>query len=206
MGKSLVVGLTGGFGTGKSTVVQFFRKLGAEVLDADEIAHKALKRGSPVFEQVAELFTEACQKGGKKLDRSVIANEVFSDPKKRERLEALVHPYVFEKIKDKIEASSREIVIVEIPLLFEAGFEVLCDKVIAVKCNYAVKRKRFSKRRFSDEEIRARERAQMPEALKIQKADFVLDNSNSIYQTRRDTVVLWTKLESLCKAKLSSSK
>ena len=199
MKAKLVVGLTGGFGTGKSSVAQFFRKLGAEVLDADEIANRALKKGSPIFDQVAELFSGACEKGGKKLNRTKIADEVFADPKQRERLEALIHPYVYQKIKDKVEASDREIILVEVPLLFEAGFHTLCHKVVTVKCSFAVKQKRLKRKGFSVEEIRAREKAQMPEALKIQKADYVLDNSKSIYQTRRDVEILWTKLEALLK-------
>ena len=195
----LVVGLTGGFGTGKSSVAQFFRKFGAEVLDADKIAHDALKKGSPVFDQAVELFSEACEKNGKKLNRDKIAEDVFADPQKRKQLEALIHPYVYKKLKDKIDASDRGIILVEIPLLFEAGFQTLCDKVVVVKCNFNVKEKRLNRKRFTTEEIRAREKAQMPETLKAQKADFVLDNSNSIYQTRRDAELLWNKLESLSK-------
>jgi len=195
----LVVGLTGGFGTGKSSVAQFFRKFGAEVLDADKISHDALKKGSPVFDQVVELFSDACEKNGKKLNRDKIAEDVFTDPQKRKQLEALIHPYVYEKLKDKIESSDRNIILVEIPLLFEAGFQTLCDKVLVVQCNFSVKEKRLNRKRFTTEEIRARERAQMPEALKAQKADFVLDNSKSIYQTRRDAELLWHKFESLSK-------
>jgi len=195
----LVVGLTGGFGTGKSSVAQFFRKFGAEVLGADKIAHDALKKGSPVFDQVVELFNEACEKNGKKLNREKIAEDVFADPQKRKQLEALIHPYVYKKLKDKIDASDRSIILVEIPLLFEAGFQTLCDKIVVVKCNFNVKEKRLNRKRFTTEEIRARDKSQMPETLKVQKADFVLDNSNSIYQTRRDAELLWNKLESLSK-------
>lgn len=194
MVQKLVVGLTGGFGTGKTSVAQFFRKLGAEVLDADEIAHRALKKGSPVFDQVVELFSGPHERNVKKLDRAKIADEVFTDAKKRERLEALIHPYVYGKIKDKIEASSRDVIVIEVPLLFEAGFETLCDKVVVVKCDYAAKQKRLMRKRYTVQEIRARERAQMAESLKIKKADFVLDNSRSIYETRRETERLWTKL------------
>ncbi|MBU9888909.1 MAG: dephospho-CoA kinase [Candidatus Omnitrophica bacterium] len=195
----LVVGLTGGFGAGKSSVAQFFRKFGAEVLDADKIAHDALKRGSPVFDRVAELFEAALEKNGKKLNREKIAEEIFANRKKRAMLEALVHPYVHDRLKEKIRASERKIILVEVPLLFEAGYQDLCDKVLVVKCNHQAKQKRLGKKGFAPEEVRARERAQMAEALKAQKADFILDNSNSIYQTRRDAELLWRKLESLLK-------
>ncbi len=199
MVQKLVVGLTGGFGVGKSSVAQLFRKAGAEVIDADKIAHDALKKGSPIFDHVAVLFGEAWERGGKKLNREKIAQEIFADPEKRKQLESLVHPYVYEKIKEKIDRAVKRVVLVEVPLLFEAGFETLCDKTLVVKCNSVVKQKRLKSKRFSIEEIRAREKAQMPESLKAQKADFILDNSKFISQTQREVERLWYKFESLSK-------
>ncbi|HOW58794.1 MAG TPA: dephospho-CoA kinase [Candidatus Omnitrophota bacterium] len=199
MVQKLVVGITGGIGTGKSSVARLFRKYGAEVIDADQIAHDALKKGSPVFDQIAVLFGDAWENHGKKLNREKIAEEVFSNPEKRKQLEALIHPYVYEKIKENIEETVKRTVIVEVPLLFEAGFQKLCDKVLTVKCNRTVKQKRFKGKRFSAEEIRTRENAQMPESLKIQKADFIIDNSGSISQTTRQVEQLWHKFESLSK-------
>jgi dephospho-CoA kinase len=173
--------------------------MGAEVIDADEIAHDAMKKGSPVFDAIIELFEEALHPGGKKMDREMLAEIVFADPKKRKELEAVIHPYVYEKIQEKIEASGRQVILVEVPLLFEAGFEKLCDKVVTVTCNSSVKMKRLKKKRFTEEEVRARERAQMSEALKAQKANFVIDNSKSIYQTQREIERLWYKFVSLSK-------
>jgi len=194
-----VVGLTGGFGVGKSSVAQLFKNLGAEVIDADEIAHAAMKKGSPVFDSIIELFEEALHPGGKKMDREKVAEIVFTDSKKRKELEAIIHPYVYEKIKEEIEASERKVILVEVPLLFEAGFETLCNKIAVVACNSAVKMKRL-KKKFTEQEIRARERAQMPEALKAQKANFVIDNSKSIYQTQREVERIWYKFVSLTKS------
>lgn len=199
MVQKLVIGLTGGFGVGKSSVAQRFKNMGAEVIDADEIAHDAMKKGSPVFDPIIELFEEALHFGGKKMDRAKIAGIVFTDPEKRKELEAIIHPYVYEKIKERIEASERPVVLVEVPLLFEAGFEKLCDKVVAVTCNPAVKMKRLKNKKFTEQEIRARERAQMSEALKAQKANFVIDNSRSIYQTQREIERLWYKFIALSK-------
>lgn len=199
MVQKLIVGLTGGFGVGKSSVAQRFKNLGAEVIDADEIAHDAMKKGSPVFDPIIELFEEALHPGGKKMDREKVAEIVFADPKKRKELEAIIHPYVYEKIKEKLEASDRRVIIVEVPLLFEAGFETLCDKVMVVTCNTSMKMKRLKNKKFTEQEIRARERAQMAEALKAQKADFLIDNSKSIYQTQREVERLWYKFISLSK-------
>ena len=199
MVQKIVVGLTGGFGVGKSSVAQRFKNFGAEVIDADDIAHAAMKKGSPVFDAVIELFQEALHPGGKKMDREQLAEIVFADPKRRKELEAVIHPYVYQKIKEKIEASEHRVIIVEVPLLFEAGFETLCDKVLVVTCNSTVKMKRLKRKRFPEQEVRARERAQMPEALKAQKADFLIDNSKSIYQTQREIERLWYKFVTLSK-------
>ena len=199
MVQKLVVGLTGGFGSGKSSVAHLFKKMGAEVIDADKIAHDAMKKGSPVFDPIIELFGEALHPGGKKMDRDMLAEIVFADAKRRKELEAVIHPYVYEKIKEKIEATDNRVVLVEVPLLYEAGFEKLCDKVLAVTCNFPIKMKRLKSRRFSEQEVRAREKVQMPEFLKAKKADFVLDNSKSIYQTQRGVERLWYKFISLSK-------
>jgi len=199
MVQKLVVGLTGGFGVGKSSVAQRFKNMGAEVIDADDVAHAALKKGSPVFDAVIELFEEALHPGGKKMDREKLAEIVFADPKKRKELEAVIHPYVYQKIKEKIDGSESRVILVEVPLLFEAGFEKLCDKVLVVTCNSAIKMKRLVSKRFPEHEVRARERAQMPEALKMQKADFLIDNSKSIYQTQREIERYWYKFVALSK-------
>ncbi len=200
MVQKLVVGLTGGFGVGKSSVAQRFKNMGAEIIDADEIAHDAMKKGSPVFDLIIELFEEALHPGGKRMDREKLAEIVFNDPKRRKELEAIIHPYVYKKIEEKIEASERQVILVEVPLLFEAGFEKLCDKVVVVTCNSTVKMKRLICKKFTEQEVRARERAQMSEALKAQKGNFIIDNSKSIYQTQREIERLWYKFVSLNKA------
>ena len=200
MVQKLIVGLTGGFGVGKSSVAQRFKNFGAEVIDADQIAHDAMKKGSPVFDPIIELFEGALHPGGKKMDREKVAEIVFADPEKRKELEAIIHPYVYEKIKERIDSSGRRVILVEVPLLFEAGFETLCDKVVVVTCNSTVKMKRLKSKKFTEQEVRARERAQMAESLKAQKADFIIDNSKSIYQTQREIERLWYKFVSITKS------
>ncbi len=199
MANKIVVGLTGGFGVGKSSVAQRFKNFGAEVIDADDIAHASMKKGSPIFDPIIELFEEALHPGGKKMDREKLADIVFLDPKRRKELEAVVHPYVYEKIKEKIDASEKRVILVEVPLLFEAGFETLFDKVLVVTCNSTVKLKRLRYKGFPEAEVRARERAQMPESLKAQKADYVIDNSKTIYQTQREIERFWYKFVNLSK-------
>lgn len=200
MTKKLVIGLTGGFGVGKSAVAQRFKNLGAEVIDADQIAHDGMKKGSPIFDPIIELFEEALHPGGKKMDREKLAEIVFADPQKRKELEAVVHPYVYQKIQERIEASGQRVILVEVPLLFEAGFEKLCDKIVTVTCNSSIKLKRLKRKGFPEQEVRARERAQMSESLKAKKAHFIIDNSKTIYQTQREIERLWYKFVSLNKS------
>jgi len=172
--------------------------LGAKVIDADRIAHRALRKNSPLFKKIVALFPEALNARGQ-FCRDRIAARVFSDPRKRKRLEALIHPYVFREIQRKTKTFGKKVVIVEVPLLFEAGFESLCDKVIAVVCDRPVKMARLGAKGYSPASVKARERAQMKESLKAQKADFVIDNSGSVSKTGRSVERLWERFGRLLK-------
>ena len=199
MGKKLIVGLTGGFGSGKSTVAKMFAAKGACVIHADPIAHKALTKRSPVFKKIEALFPGALSRCGRRFVRSKIAEKVFSDPKKRERLEALVHPYVLQEIQKKIRATKKRVVVVEVPLLFEAGFDVFFDRIVSVKCDASAKRPRLCEKGFTPKQVCSREEAQMSESLKAKKADFVINNSSSISKTRKDVDRLWKRFSALAK-------
>ena len=135
------------------------------------------------------------------MDREKLAEIVFLDPKRRKELEGIIHPYVYERIKEKVDTSVNRVVLVEVPLLFEAGFEKLFDKILVVTCNSAVKLKRLRYKGFPEAEVRMRERAQLAEALKAQKADFIIDNSKTIYQTQREIERLWYKFVNIAKTK-----
>lgn len=192
-----VIGLTGGFGSGKSTVAKMLRKKGATVIDADQIAHQTLKKSNPVFKKIKALFPEALSRCGRHMDRKTIAEKIFSSPGKRERLEALIHPYVFKQIQKKTVASKKRIVIAEVPLLFETGFDRGCDRTLAVTCRRPVRIARLLAKGFSRGEIASREKAQMKESLKTKKADFVIDNSGSLAKTQDNVNRLWNRLEKL---------
>src|SRR5690242_6712290 len=101
MQNKVILGLTGTFGTGKSTVANFFQELGACVSDADKIARLAIQEDPEIYKAVAKLFPEACSKGGE-IDRRKIAAVAFSDPEKRKKLEALIHPFVLEAMSEEI--------------------------------------------------------------------------------------------------------
>lgn len=197
MKKHLIVGLTGSFGTGKSTVAGMFRELGAFVVDADRIAHEALRIESPVYPDLAKLFPEAADSGD--LDRKKIAAIVFSDPKKKEKLQDLVHPYVWERIEDEIIEAEEDIIVLNVPLLFETGYNKRCDKTVVVDAPHAAVVKRLKERGYSEKEIDARKKAQMSLEEKKKKADFIVNNSQDLEQTKREAEQVWKDLRSVSK-------
>ncbi|HXV28485.1 MAG TPA: dephospho-CoA kinase [bacterium] len=191
-GKTLV-GLTGGFGTGKTTVAHFFEELGAEVVDADKLAHEALMAGSLVFGPVQRLFPETVRPDGN-LDLKKLAETIFHDANKRKQLEAIVHPYVFTRLMEEISDMDEPVVILDIPLLFETGYDQFCHTVIVVNAAEPVANQRLLEKGFSIDEIAARRRAQIPLEEKIKKAQIIIDNSGTFQQTRRTVEEIWKKL------------
>lgn len=190
-GKTLI-GLTGIFGAGKTTVAHFFEELGACIIDADKLAHEVLMTGSSHYEEIAALFPEACKKDA--LDREKIAAVIFKNSEKRKKLEEIVHPYVFERIMEEVVESEEKIVLIEVPLLFEAQFHLFCDSVLVVKADSEVIQKRLQAQGFSPEEIKARLAAQLSQEEKIKKADILIDNSGNFQKTRQEVEKVWKKI------------
>lgn len=200
--KKILLGLTGSFGCGKSTVSQAFVQLGAGHVDADAIVHDVLSRKGPVYDQVAKLFQGTKIRGsrtsvrGSLLDRKKIAAVVFRDPVKRKKLEAILHPYVFERMLDDMAGMKQKVVILDVPLLFETGFDRYCHKTLVVQSPPDVVRRRLSKRGFSEKEVIARQKVQMPLKAKIKRADYVIDNGGSLVKTQEQVRQIWKKLHS----------
>jgi dephospho-CoA kinase len=188
----VVIGLTGVFGSGKTTVSHLFRELGATVIDADLIAHEALWKGSPVYEELTALFPEAT-KDQKGLDRKSIAQIVFKDAKRREELEKRVHPYVRTRMEEEV-ADSEGIVILEVPLLFEAGFDWFCDATLTVEAPEDVMLKRLQDKGWKADEVRARWKAQMPLSEKIKRSDYEIHNAGDLEETKKEVKAIWQKL------------
>lgn len=187
----LVVGLTGNFGTGKSTVSGLFRKKGAKILNADRLAHEVFRKGHLLFRKVRSLFP----KGKERLGRKQIAEVVFMNPKKRRQLESLVHPYVFMRIRKELERTRERVAILEVPLLFESGFDRQCDRTVVVHSPEEKVFRRLGQIGFSKAEVRARWRAQMPLREKMRRADYRIDNSKGLAETRRQVVEVWKDLQ-----------
>ncbi len=189
-----VVGLTGTYGSGKSTAANLFRDLGAFVVDADNLAHEALIPGSPVYADIQKLFESLDVETDGRLDRRKMAAFVFDDAELRERLEKIIHPFVFGRIGEEVAQAKTPCIIVEVPLLFESGFDRFCDAVVVVSAPEAVIEKRMRERGMTPENVRKRQQAQMPLEEKRQKADFVIDNSEDFQKTRREVESIWKSM------------
>ena len=191
------VGLTGVFGSGKSTVGHMFEELGACVIDADRLAHEALLKGSPVYGEIVKLFPEAQTGAG--LDRAKIAKVVFSDPEKRKSLEIIMHPFVYERMGEEAVLAEEKVVIFEVPLLFETSFDVFCDFTVTVSAPGEIREKRLREKGFSNEEIKARLEAQLSQEEKEKRSHFVINNSKTLDQTRLEVKKIWQKLQPVSK-------
>lgn len=181
------IGLTGNIGTGKSTVSWMFGELGVPVLDADEIAHEALKPQSAVWKAVYERYGGAILLEDGTANREAIARIVFQDPEERKFLESQIHPHVKREIEKRMADLGRDgqpFAIAEIPLLYEARWENLFDAVIVVRCNEEQEIERCEQKfGMSREEVLLRLGAQYPLERKVEHADVVIDNDGPLEET-----------------------
>lgn len=188
------VGITGGIGTGKSTVCGFLRDLGAEVIDADKVGKQILMPGKPAYFKVIERFGRGILAADGTVDRKAVGRIIFDDSAARGELDALTHP----AIKDEIDALFAEhsargdcIVALEAPLLFEADMDSSVDEVWVVACGREEQLTRVMARGFTREEAEARIAAQMPLQEKVRRADKVVVTDGSKEETRAQVAVLW---------------
>ncbi len=192
----LKVGLTGNFGMGKSTVADLFRKMGAHVIDTDQIVGQLIKEPE-VIDEIKQLFGDEVLVDGK-INKKYIADIVFENPLMRVYLENILHPKVFEKVEEiiqKIQSRGEPtIVVIEAPVIFERGYQNRFDIIITVFTPEDIAIKRLKKKGFSEEEARKRLSAQFPIEMKKSKSDYIIDNSGSIEDTATQVEALYQKL------------
>jgi dephospho-CoA kinase len=192
-----LIGLTGGVGSGKSTVAGILRQLGAEIVDADEASHAVYEPGTDGFEAVVREFGSGIVRDGR-IDRERLGRLVFDDPDRRRRLNAIVHPRVREWMAARTaEAIARgaEIVVQDVPLLYESGLEELYSSVVLVYVPEAMQLERLIQGRgFTDERARAVIAAQLPIEEKRRRAHHVIDNSGTREETRRQVEEVWAQM------------
>jgi dephospho-CoA kinase len=192
----LLVGLTGGIGSGKSTVAAMLAERGAVVVDADDLARRTVETGTPEFDRVVEAFGEVVLRPDGSLDREALARVVFRDLEARRKLESIVHPEVarlFMEERGRHEGTDRVVVYV-VPLLVENWLQEMFEVVVVVAADQATRLARLEARGMAPEAARDRMAAQLPDAERERVADVVIPNNGSIDQLERRVDELWADL------------
>jgi dephospho-CoA kinase len=194
----LVVGLTGGICSGKSTVAAMFERLGAIIIDADRVAHELQVPGQPLFQAIVSAFGRQIVGEDGRIDRRRLGAIVFSDPKARAGLEEILHPAIVEECGRRIQqarASGAAVCLLDAALLIESGRHARFDRMVLVEASEAVQLERLMARMgLSREEAMQRIRSQMPLEEKRRHAKFVIENGGSLKETERQVRAVWKHL------------
>ncbi len=189
-----VIALTGGIGSGKSLVANYFYSLGAEVIDADQLARQAIERGSEGFDQVISEFGDVILKEGD-IDRRALGEIVFSDPIKRKALEAIIHPKVQQALTQaRNSLNENQILIYEIPLLVETNAASKFDKVITVEAPLELRIERLKSRGLLQSEIEKRISNQATPEQRRAIADIQIENDGTEEELLRKVEAIWDEL------------
>ena len=200
----LKIAITGGAGSGKSTVARMFRELGAPVLDADAAARDAVAVGTPAWQELRCLFGEQFFNPDGSLNRPKVAQVVFTDPEARSRLNAIVHPRVAAELQAKLQELEQQgapLAMVEVPLLFEAGLAGAYNRVIVVYVDPDDQIQRLQDRDGRGaEEIAGLLKAQWTLRDKAAQADYLVDNRGPLSATREQVQQIWHELQKIGKS------
>ena len=193
-----LVGLTGGIASGKSTVAAILGRLGAVVVDADELAREVVQPGQVAWQEIVDAFGPEVLQEDRSLDRPKLRKIVFDDPQARTKLEAMIHPRVRALADEKIRglaAAGQAVVVYEVPLLFEVRLHETLRPVILVACDTKTQTERIVRRdRVTGAEAQKTIEAQMSLEEKRKLADYVIENDGSLEELERQVRELWEKL------------
>ena len=194
-----VIGLTGNIACGKTVVARMFEELGAKIIDADYIARLVVEPGEPSWKDILEKFGHEILNPDKTINRKKLGDVVFRDKEKREELNRITHPRINDKIKLMLEEYRKEnvkVVIVEAALIVEkGGMKPIISDLIVVTADEEAQIKRLIERAgISREEALTRIKAQMPVSEKVKFATYVIDNSRTVEETRKQVEEVWKKI------------
>ena len=191
----LVIGLTGGIGTGKSEVASLLQSFGAEVINADQVGHEAYTPNSESWREVVNTFGEEILQPDGQIDRGRLGAIVFSNPQQLDKLNAIMHPRMARMVGDKIEVlrdKGTPAVVVEAAVLFEAGWDSLVDEVWTTDSPVELVIERLQARNgMSEEEVRRRINSQMDRVERIERSHLVVDNSGDVAGLGETVKALW---------------
>jgi dephospho-CoA kinase len=195
MKRRRVIGLTGNIGSGKSTVAKMLRELGADIIDADQVARDIVKPGLPAYDEIVSEFGPKVLAKDGTIDRKALAAEVFEDPRARRRLELITHPRIAMETQRRIVASKKDVVVYEATLLVENGIHKGLDGLIVVLAPEAQQIERVAARDgMPPGDIQKRLAAQMPAAAKAAEASWVVKNEGSLAELRARVEGVWKEL------------
>ncbi len=189
-----IIGLTGNYGMGKSTVARLFKELGAVTIDTDAIVRSMLDEPS-VIDEIRNKLGDSVMTSGA-LNKQIISDMVFGNRDMRIALEDIIHPKVFRKIKDEIDRIDKEdaVVIVEAPILFERGYESRFDKTVTVYTPEETAISRLMVKGISEADARKRLASQLPINVKTSRSDYIIDNSKELDFTKKQVKEIFSKL------------
>ena len=191
----LVVGLTGGIGSGKSLAAQFFAELGALVIDADQLARDAIERGSEGFDELIATFGDSILHNGL-VDRRALGELVFRDAEAKKKLEGIIHPIVRREFEEAVQSLEQDqILIYEIPLLFETKAMERFDYIVTVEADMQLRKERLLKKGLRNSEVESRIAAQASREERVSIADQVFENNGSEDELLRSVENLWELLK-----------
>lgn len=197
----LIVALTGGIGSGKTTVGGIFSELGAVVIDSDQLARAVLERGSKGFDLVVAKFGDAILKNGE-LDRSLLAALVFNDSQKRSELESITHPLIRQSFAEIISSlPSESIIINQIPLLFESKGAYKFDHIITISAPEELRTERLKSRGLGLSDIKKRMEAQASDVERESISNSIIRNDKDELHLRNQVESIWLELENLNRLK-----
>ncbi|MBA7691733.1 Dephospho-CoA kinase [subsurface metagenome] len=194
-----VIGLTGGIGSGKSTVSQFLIELGAVIIDADRVGHEAFKPGTELWREVVAAFGRRIVTPGGDIDRKKLGEIVFGNAESLSQLNRIMHPRMYDMVKTQLEGHRQQgvaVAVLEAPLLIEANWTSLVDEVWVTVASEATALKRLQERTgLSKEESLARIRSQLPSEERIKCADVVINTDCSLDEVKTRVKELWDRFQ-----------
>ncbi|NCO65414.1 MAG: dephospho-CoA kinase [Candidatus Aquicultor secundus] len=195
-----LIGITGAIGSGKSTVALLLKEKSAIVIDADKVAREVVEPKKPAWKQIVDHFGEGILLPDGEINRRELGKRVFGHPEKLARLNEIIHPHAIAEIDRRVEQLESEFkngqaVVIDVPLLFEAGMHTRCDLTVAVIANSEIRRERLLERGMSRSEIERRMESQEGKDILEQQADVVIENNGTLAELKEKVNELWKRIQ-----------